>query len=1412
MTGTSSITLSVSVSPTPIALPPDGSSVDAIAAFAATLSKSSCDGAVLTATTSLLSVASSESYGSPSDSTALATSIVDAATSILDASCAALPPAAAEPLLGAVSNALMLTFLENPPAPIPLGYNATNTLPLTADLPTGGVPLSLIPTVMTTLSGVTTSLVSTAPAGSSRTVTTAPVEASVPGANYCGPGITSTVFKPGAVARSSTLSLSPALNPCLSLSSNGLVTLPYDIVTAQPAPALSITVAAVAALSRVAPGATVSLTQWGISPFNETAGVDALSYAAPPAVSDISLASTAAAAQALSNTPARRLARALGVTSLDVVLAATGGTSAASAAQAALTDPSKGGTPRATTAIDLLPGRPLDSRVLSVRVTDAAGKAVDLSRGVFPVSVTVPFRDLSIVKWNAALKTATVDIGNSGFAQPVLSVICPTSTASAARGIVATYVRGGIGSAVVRLKSAQLVEYTGVVGTTTTSGTAGSLSNIAAPDGASVATDLLTISNSGGGRLSSDVKNISTGAALSAQAPVVASASYVFTLSTDCGPAFRTQTFVCGAGFAGSTITFACPAVVALPSCLRYNSSVRRWATAGCSVVSSSVTSAECACDGPGDIAVRFAALAQQQQDVYALGSAAAVSFTLSIWVGLFALLGIVFGINICGVIFGRDGELIARWATHMAADAEFHAIPPGAWPTSVGLGSAKVAPDGPTNKETPSAAGGSSTASVRPLVGAKLSRDATISALGTALERVATPHRVASSIESDIAFVRIIASWRAAMRLADAGVIAPSESPHRGTFTAVVRARYCFGEPPAIFVAAWPLFRFTRAHYYYDASAAAIAAPPLTKLLGSLAAAASTVSGTAVLYSYLLSISTAPGSPALSALTSVQPVALAIAVSVIVVLPFDVAILAALRFRARTAARSRFPGLAKELARRELATKELAALPTSALLRIAAAAESGRGSAAVLATVSAAEFAAADAGAPPRWAFEPPTELAQSAVGRVLLSIFARSPSNRADLISAAANAAAIAGADSSGDASLIVGRLRALLDGSDTDGSSFWSVFFSLLVDLSLAAITIFGAIYCASFALSRGPVATAGTAGAWAFSMFLSAAVIRPAIIAGRSAFAFASGGAFASPLSPLTGWYTAIAAPAAAAAAAGSGAAPFDAAAALIAPDLLAASLAAKGAPAAHASLRASAFVHVYRVLTNQHNPSADADSDLVKDFAGLSISEDASSVLSAPSTHRPTDPVPLPALPRPAPSNAASVAAPPPSTDLPSAVTHLWERGNAPQAVVVPPLGRPHFSIFKVKTFKVSDDDGHSVASGSTRGMTAMSSPRYEDGSAFTVAAPSALESGATIRGRAVLPRALPRPLLRHMPPRGPIAPLRLAGAAALSSTARAAPRFGPASGLNLMPRLGAAGITPALSRSSHDEAPKAKGP
>jgi hypothetical protein len=119
------------------------------------------------------------------------------------------------------------------------------------------------------------------------------------GSSYCGAGLVVSA-KRLVAGQPASLAVDPAMNPCASSSSSRVSTLPADEVKAQPAPAAALSAATVAQLATLggSAGASLSVTLWGSSPYNETAGLATTSYPALPALSDVRAATVAALVRA----------------------------------------------------------------------------------------------------------------------------------------------------------------------------------------------------------------------------------------------------------------------------------------------------------------------------------------------------------------------------------------------------------------------------------------------------------------------------------------------------------------------------------------------------------------------------------------------------------------------------------------------------------------------------------------------------------------------------------------------------------------------------------------------------------------------------------------------------------------------------------------------------------------------------------------------------------------------------------------------------------------------------------------------------------------------------------------------------------------------------------------------------------
>jgi hypothetical protein len=390
-------------------------------------------------------------------------------------------------------------------------------------------------------------------------------------------------------------------------------------------------------------GASVIVSQWGVSPYNETAGGAARRYAALPSASEDAAAQLAASAAGILAAP-RRIADALVNAAVSALVSAAGGTTATQAANSALLSR----FPKAKLCADLLPARALDSRVVELRASRALPP--DALRAS-PIRVTLPLRDLSIVQWDArAARVRGYSIGADAFPRLSINVTCPRS--AAATTAEAVFSAGGAGRAAVRVEAVIASQFSSVVSSSdVTPPVSGDLAAFA--DASASSKSALAISAGDGGAASSGNGSDAAGGGVSAAAPVISRRGLSFVLSTDCGPAFGRRGFVCGDGT--DRVEFTCPRVEVVPTCVWWNAAARAWDGGVCTVASVDATSVSCDCSQPGAFAARFVALEKGQTDVFASSSPAPLVTSYGVWWPAIALLATFFVLHALGALLTRE-------------------------------------------------------------------------------------------------------------------------------------------------------------------------------------------------------------------------------------------------------------------------------------------------------------------------------------------------------------------------------------------------------------------------------------------------------------------------------------------------------------------------------------------------------------------------------------------------------------------------------------------------------------------------------------------------------------------------------------------------------------------------------------
>ncbi len=496
-------------------------------------------------------------------------------------------------------------------------------------------------------------------------------------ASFCGPALalSAAPLPPleGGAAEFS-LPLARALPPCAGASTPGAAaapqTLPAALAAAQPPPSVAVSrslLSELAARGAAYAGASLSVVQWGVSPVPETAGLAAIRY--KPLVKPGTLAAEADAvmadaAAAGGGGGGGRAARNLGVisslfSSLQALVRGRGEegapsslspTGATVAANAAL----RAAAPRPAFALDRLPARPLDSRVVSVTLTSRAGEALPAANLAAPFLVTIPLRDLSIVRWDARAGAATgFGVGNAAFTTRAMNVTCPASPAAARAGVAAVFTAppalAGAPAAVA------LTSVTPVSFTAATDAVRGALS-------ADVGFGGDAVGGGGGG-----------GAQRVEGAPPTRGGAASYLLSTDCGAPFGERTFMCGPGSEGARVAFSCPTVSSTPVCLWFDAAAAAWSIEGCEVANVTETAVTCACSHLTDFAVRFAALDLPDNDLFAADAPARVLLPPDSAALLPAVAATLCAATLLGAAFAaaREGPQRAAFAARVAADGE---------------------------------------------------------------------------------------------------------------------------------------------------------------------------------------------------------------------------------------------------------------------------------------------------------------------------------------------------------------------------------------------------------------------------------------------------------------------------------------------------------------------------------------------------------------------------------------------------------------------------------------------------------------------------------------------------------------------------------------------------------------------
>ena len=256
--------------------------------------------------------------------------------------------------------------------------------------------------------------------------------------------------------------------------------------------------------------------------------------------------------------------------------------------------------------LDLLPDRPLDTRVLSAELV-SAGAVVQTGDTALPFFITLPLRDTSILRPDtSSVGGIRADIGQGQFVSPVINFSCPSSPAEAWAGIRSVYAfppawAGSPAPAAV-LNITDLLFNSPVVSAT----------DIASGAGGSGLASLG--SNPAGSTLSAGGR----GAPSPSPAPVAALTEYAYTLSLPCG-GLGNMTILCGPGSHRTPAVYRCPAVTPVPACLHWDEAASAWSNRGCTVAKVEAASITCSCTHLGNLAARYVAARAASANVFAV-------------------------------------------------------------------------------------------------------------------------------------------------------------------------------------------------------------------------------------------------------------------------------------------------------------------------------------------------------------------------------------------------------------------------------------------------------------------------------------------------------------------------------------------------------------------------------------------------------------------------------------------------------------------------------------------------------------------------------------------------------------------------------------------------------------------------
>jgi len=304
--------------------------------------------------------------------------------------------------------------------------------------------------------------------------------------------------------------------------------------------------------------------------------------------------------------------------------------------------------------IDLLPSSGLDSGVVSIQLQQKDGSPIEVSNTKAPIIFKLPIRTGT----NATQRADAID-----FDPPAFNISCPSTNAnilpSGTLFSVLQWYPSGLSSS--SISQAEILSYTNTTYQVPiywrTTGTKDRLPKVFGskrtetrdPQGKITGYTMITIP--------------------------------VYKISVDCGGIIGKQTLSCGTDPAidegPRNITFNCPSTRVQPTCAFWNETSNSWSDNGCTAIGATDEYIICSCNHLTEFGARFSALADQQQDMFAMNDLLSDPDVLNQYPYVFILIGTIGGVILLlsFVTLYLDSKGDARYFKLLTLDEEVQTL-----------------------------------------------------------------------------------------------------------------------------------------------------------------------------------------------------------------------------------------------------------------------------------------------------------------------------------------------------------------------------------------------------------------------------------------------------------------------------------------------------------------------------------------------------------------------------------------------------------------------------------------------------------------------------------------------------------------------------------------------------------------